>query len=145
VYLLDTNVISALAPGRGPSAHMAAFLERETDRLFISAITVAEVETGIAKLARQGAAARSNALGAWLEAVLMLYGARVLPFGTHAARLAGGLLYRAAAAGHAPGFADAAVAGIASAHSLTVLTRNMRHFAPFSVAALDPWESVPPA
>jgi hypothetical protein len=144
VYLLDTNVISASAPGRTGSGALVDWLRRRSDDLFISVITVAEVEDGIARLHRQGGAARAERLTRWLEAVLHLYGPRVLELDVSAARIVGGLLDRARSRGQAPGFADTAVAAIAAAHKLTVLTRNMRHFAVFDVPAFDPFDRLPP-
>jgi predicted nucleic acid-binding protein len=47
----------------------------------------------------------------------------------------------ALAAGHAPGMADAVVAGIAAAHELFVVTRDTKHFLPFGVAVLSPDEA----
>ena len=49
-----------------------------TRRLFLSAVTVAEIEDGIAKLRREGATRKSEDLKDWFETVLHLYGDRVL-------------------------------------------------------------------
>jgi toxin FitB len=144
VYLLDTNVISATAPGRAGFGPLVDWLRRRSDDLFISVVTVAEVEDGIAKLHRQGAAARAERISRWLEALLHLYGPRVLELDVKAARIAGRLLDQARSRGQAPGFADTAVAAIARAHELTVLTRNMRHFAVWEVPAFDPFDRLPP-
>jgi hypothetical protein len=50
--------------------------------LFLSAVTVAEIEDSITKLRREGAARKSKDLEGWLETVLQLYGDRVLAFDT---------------------------------------------------------------
>jgi prevent-host-death family protein len=42
------------------------------------------------------------------------------------------------AAGHNPGMADAVIAGIAEAHDLTVITRNVKHFRPFDIRVASP-------
>lgn len=89
-YLLDTNVISALAPANRPRDQTVQdWLEANTDRLFLSVVTVAEIEAGIANAARRGARRKAEALTDWLEAVLQLYGHRVLPMDTPTARAAG--------------------------------------------------------
>jgi predicted nucleic acid-binding protein len=72
---------------------------------------------------------------------LTSYSDRVLAFDLTAARIAGTLLDLAVAAGRHPGFPDVAIAATAKAHDLVVLTRNMRHFAPLGVAALNPFEN----
>jgi predicted nucleic acid-binding protein len=143
MYLLDTNVISVSAPGQTGFGALADWLRRRSDDLFISVITVAEVEDGIAKLRRQGGAARAERLSRWLEALLHLYGPRVLELDVKAARIVGRLLDQARSRGRAPGFADTAVAAIAAAHELTVLTRNIRHFAMFELPTLDPFDRLP--
>ena len=144
MYLVDTNVLSAGAPGRYErSAVLIAWMDAHSDELFLSAVTVAEISDGVAKMERTGSASRAARLGDWLEFVLHLYGERVLPFDVAAARLAGELMDKARAAGHSPGFADVAIAATAGSHGLTVLTRNLRHFAPLGIPANDPFERLP--
>lgn len=144
MYLVDTNVLSTGSPGRreGTGA-LTDWLDARSDDLFMSAVTVAEVSDGIARLRRSGSLARADRLDDWLHIVLHLYGDRVIAFDTPAARLAGVLMDRARATGRAPGFADLAIAATAGVHGLTVLTRNMRHFAPLDIPAHDPFQSLP--
>lgn len=144
LYLVDTDVISQGAPSKGAaSAALITWMDQNSDSLFLSVITVAEIEDGIAKSRREGAVHKATELGKWLETLLHLYGNRVLPFDLPAARIAGKLSDRARSRGHTPGFADLAIAAIAVAHSLPVLTRNLRHFAPLGVPARNPFEALP--
>ena len=144
MYLVDTDVISAGAPSRGRfSAPLARWMDENSERLFLSSITVAEIEDGIAKAHRQGAPHKAQQLNGWLETLLHLYQERVLPFDVPAARIAGRLSDQARAKGMAPGFADLAIAGTAVANRLSVLTRNLRHFAPLEIAAHNPFDSLP--
>ena len=144
MYLVDTNVLSMGAPGRRErAAALTDWLDASSDQLFLSTVTVAEVGDGIAKLRRSGSLARADRLEDWLDLVLHLYGGRVLSFDVPAARLAGLLMDRARATGQAPGFADLAIAATAGVHDLAVLTRNIRHFAPLDIPAIDPFESLP--
>ena len=146
MYLVDTDVLSAAAPGQwGQSASLVAGMDAHSDDLFISAVTVAEICDAIAKLQRTGSAARAKRLEDWLELVLHLYAERALPFDIAAARVAGALTDRAHAAGHTPGFADVAVAATAANSNLVVPTRNLRHFGPLQVRAHDPFEGLPPS
>lgn len=107
--------------------------------LFLSVVTIAEIEDGIAKLRREKAARKSKDLAHWLEALLHLYGDRILAFDTSIARVAGELSDRARGQGHAPGFADIIIAATARQHALTILSRNLRHFEPLGVPVLDPF------
>lgn len=145
MYLVDTNVISAGAPSRdGRWAELASWMDQNSEYLFLSAISVAEIEAGIAKAHRERWR-YAAALTAWLDTLLHLYAARVLPFNVVAARLAGTLADRARATGHDPGFPDLAIAATAGVHGLTVLTRNVRHFGPLGVPVHDPFASLPSA
>jgi toxin FitB len=143
-YLVDTDVISAGAPGRGSAAlDLADWMDLNSDRLFLSTVTIAEIEDGIAKAHRQEARRKAAQLAGWLETLLHLYEDRVLPFDVAAARIAGRLSDQARARGVAPGFPDLAIAATAVAHRLSVLTRNIRHFAPLEVSVHNPFESLP--
>ncbi|MEO9188415.1 MAG: type II toxin-antitoxin system VapC family toxin [Acetobacteraceae bacterium] len=144
-YLVDTNVVSAFAPGKPPvRPETVAWFEMQTDRLFLSAICVIEIEAGIAKLRRAGATRRAADLATWFDRLLGLYGGKVLAVDVAVARLAGTAAERAKASGHAPGLADIVIAATAGIHRLVVLTRNRRHFDPLGVAVLDPFEDTLP-
>ena len=144
MYLVDTNVLSAGAPGRRErSAALVEWMDARSRELFLSAVTVAEISDGIAKSRRTGSASRAAGLGDWLELMLHLYGERILPFDVPSARLAGELMDGARAAGRAPGFADVAIAATAASRGLTILTRNLRHFAPLGARAIDPFDTLP--
>ena len=143
-YLLDTSVLSALAPDRRPPPEaLASWLASREDVLFLPAVAVAEVEAGICKLRRAGSTARVDRLSVWLDALLEGYGERMLPLDAASARVAGRLRDAALAAGRHPGFADVAIAAIAVHHGLLVLTRNVRHFATLDVPHADPFEDLP--
>ena len=143
MYLVDTDVVSSGAPARRHRSTSSAWLEEHSDELFLSTVTVAEITSGIVKMARIGRADRARDLGTWLELVLHLYGGRVLAFDVAAARAAGELLDKARSSGHSPGFADIAIAATAASRGLTVLTRNLRHFRPLGIAVMNPFESRP--
>jgi predicted nucleic acid-binding protein len=145
LYLIDTNVISAGAPSRVPaSPELVDWMDRNSAALFLSAVTVAEVVDGIAKAHREGATRKAANLSAWLDALLHLYGDRILAFDVAVARIAGTLSDVARGQGQAPGFADIVVAATARHHGLTILTRNVRHFLPLGVLVLDPFVTLPP-
>jgi predicted nucleic acid-binding protein len=145
-YLLDTNAISTLAPPpagkrvRAQVARFATWIREHDDQLFLSAITLAEIQAGISQLERKGSARRAAALAHWLDAILELYHSRTLSLTSYAALEAGRLLDRAIGAGAAPGFEDAAIAATAAIHNLTIVTANTRHFKHFGVPLIAPYE-----
>ena len=144
MYLLDTNVISAGAPTKSAlPPGFADWLQRHSAALYLSVVTVAEIEGGIAKAQREGARRKAERLAEWLDVVLHLYSPRILILNIAAARHLGRLADHARALGQAPGFADLAIAATAQHHGHTILTRNLRHFLPLGVAAHDPFVSLP--
>jgi predicted nucleic acid-binding protein len=143
-YLVDTNVISTTAPAvAGKRAALVKWMDSRSADLLLSAVTVAEIADGIAKARREGTRRKAVDLSTWLQAVLHLYRDRVLPFDAATAEIAGALSDLARGRGHAPGFADIAIAATAVRHSLTILSRNERHFAAMDVAVLDPFQDLP--
>lgn len=146
MYLLDTNILSALALGKNASAQdnrVRRWLIDVTDDLYISTISVAEIEAGIAKLSRQGATRKAGELTDWLNGILTSYRDRIVPLDLPAARMTGLLLDRAIGAGGDPDFEDAAIAACAVVSDMTVVTRNARHFQLFDVPFIDPYQSLP--
>ena len=175
MYLVDTNVLLAGAPGQPERpASFTDWMDAHSDELFASAVSVAEISEGIVRLERTGSRSRDAGLRDWLDLVLHLYGERVLPFDASAACLAGRLMDEAREASPTygvaelavpavsgsrrvtimvpnahhhpqPGIADIAVAAIAESHDLTILTRNPSRFMALGIPAMDPFEALPGA
>lgn len=144
MYLVDTNVVCAGAPRRTQESALNAWIDAHSAELYLSVVTVAEVEDGIAKAHRGAARRKAAELRAWLEAVLHLYGSRILPLDIAIARATGTLSDLARSKGMSPGFADLIIAATAKTHELTVLTRNTRHFTPLEIPTADPFTRLPP-
>ena len=144
MYLVDTNVISVGAPSKAVSAaELLRWMDEHSTTLYLSAVTVAEIEDGIAKARRESARRKAADLAAWLETLLHLYGDRVLAFDVAAARVAGALSDLARSKGSAPGFADIVIGATAHVHGLTILTRNIRHFEPLGLSTINPFQALP--
>lgn len=145
-YLLDTSVLSLLAPGKSAlKPQLAGWLRRQADTLYFSAVTIAEIEQGICKLRRTGGTERADRLTAWLNSLLMTSPERILPLDGRVGREAGVLSDHALAIGRHPGFADIAIAATATAYGLVLLTQNGRHFAPLGITIIDPTVDLPTA
>jgi hypothetical protein len=144
MYLVDTNVISAGAPSKAVSAaELVRWMDDHSTRLYLSVVTVAEVEDGIAKARRERARNKAANLTAWLDTLLHLYGDRVLAFDVTAARVAGELSDLARSKGFAPGFADIVIGATARTRQLIILTQNIRHFAPLGIPTVNPFRELP--
>ena len=142
-FLLDTNVISMLSPSAPDiPAPFLGWLERMDGegRIFLSAVTIHEIEKGITLLDHRGATAKATGLRVWLSGLIAGYSNKIFSLDTDAAAVSGRLEADAIAGGQAPGMADATIAGIAQAHDLVVVTRNIRHFLPFGVGVSSPDE-----
>ena len=135
MFLVDTDVLSALSKRRR-HANVGAWISgQRTGDLFVSVISIGEIERGIA-LQRGKDQSFASMLASWLDQILQVYGDRVLPFDLASARRWGRL---SAALGH-PG-ADLQIAATALEHGLTVVTRNVSHFEPTGVSFIDPFTS----
>ena len=139
MYVLDTNVVSELRKIQAgkADANVAAWAERvDAADLFVSAITVMELELGILSIERKDSS-QGALLRAWLEQhVLPEFSGRVLPVDTVVARRCARL--------HVPDRCserDALIAATAIVHGMTVVTRNVADFVPTGVTILNPWES----
>lgn len=133
-YVLDTNVVSALrVRGRNPEVEAWASTIPVAE-LFVTAMTIAEIERGVLAKERSDAE-QGNVLRRWFdENVLPAFEGRVLPFDLAAARVLAA--YRVPEC--AP-YDDALIAAVAQSGGMTIATRNMKHFEPLGVACVDPW------
>ena len=138
MYLLDTNVVSELrkATTRKAEPKVIAWANRvSTATLFLSAVTVLELEIGILLVERRDSA-QGSALRSWLDTrVLPAFTDRILPVDTAVARRCAGL--------HVPdrrSDRDALIAATALVHRLTIVTRNVEDFAPTGAKLLNPWD-----
>lgn len=139
MYLLDTNVLSELRRRDRTDANVAAWIDAaDPDSLFLSAITVLEVELGALSVARRDAA-HGALLRQWIDTrVLPAFAGRILPVDVNVAQACARL--------HVPdprAERDALIAATALVHRLTVVTRNVADFAPSGVAVVNPWLATP--
>ena len=133
MYLLDTNVVSELRRPRPRKAVQGWFRTVPTDRLFLSAVTIGEIQAGI-ELAREQDTAKAEELESWLDRVVALHA--VLPMNAVVFREWARLKHRKSDTV----IEDAMIAATARVHRLTVVTRNVGHFQTLEVELLDPFE-----
>lgn len=135
MYILDTNVISELRKASKTHPNVKKWAESlPSAGLYISVISVLELEIGILLVARrdkqQGAILR-----AWMDGhVLPTFSGRILAIDTAVARRSAAL--------HVPNprsDRDALIAGTALVHDMTVATRNVADFERVGVGVVNPW------
>jgi len=132
IYLLDTNVLSALRrPDRAP--HVVRWLaDKPDDSLFLSIITLGEIERGIAQQSQRDPAFARD-LRHWLDRTTQLFADRILPFDIPAARLWGHLSARIGNTG-----ADLQIAATALSRDAVVVTGD-RAFSATGARTLSPF------
>lgn len=133
MFILDTNVISAVRrPDR--ALRVAAWLKsKPEEQLFLSVITLGEIERGIQRERRRDAAFAQD-LQTWLDRTVTLFSDRILPFGAADAVIWGRL---SAEIGHSG--ADLMIAASGLARDATIVTGNMDDFRPTGVALENPF------
>ena len=137
MFLLDTNVVSELrkaGSGRADGNVVGWSSGQRARDLFLSAVTVLELETGVLLVERRDEA-QGRVLRRWMrEQVLPGFSGRVLSADTAVALRCASL--------HVPGRRserDALIAATALEHGMTLVTRNLPDFQGFAVPLLDPW------
>lgn len=134
MYLLDTNVISEVRKARPHGAVLAWLASVPDAQVFISAVTVGEIQAGI-EITREQDAPKAAALELWLERACDTWQVHVADAAVF--REWARLKHRKAA----HHLEDTLIAATASAHKLTVVTRNTKDFKAFGVALFNPFES----
>ncbi len=141
MYVLDTNVLSELRKVRlgKTDGNVTAWTESvDAADLFVSAITIMELELGVLSIERKDAT-QGAMLRAWLEQhVLPEFSRRMLPIDTAVAQRCARL--------HVPdqrGERDALIAATALVHGMALVTRNVADFKPTGVTIVNPREPLP--
>ncbi len=133
MFLLDTNVVSE---SRKPKPHggvMAWLGAQDTNALFISAMTIGELQRGVEVTRRQDVD-RAAQIESWLEQIIA--SGQLLPLDAAVCREWARLMH-----GKSDTLADDAfIAATAIVHRLTVVTRNVRDFKALGVATLNPFQ-----
>jgi toxin FitB len=134
-YLLDTNIVSEPKRKR-PDQRAAAWLwSMDQGTLYVSVLTLGEIESGIAKLARKDPPAAST-LTEWAEGIRRDFANRIFGVDLEIAETWG----RISAKRSLP-VIDSLLAATALVHGMTLVTRNVRNIGGTGVAILNPWES----
>ena len=137
MFILDTNVVSELMR-EAPAPQVRAWLDAQlTSSLYITAITEAEIRTGIAILPD---GQRRRGLNAAAErAFAVLFAERILPFDSDAAQAYAAIAVARRVAGRPISQADCQIAAIAHSQGASVVTRNVDDFEGSGAEVVNPW------
>jgi len=132
MYLLDTNVVSELRKPKPRGGVVAWFESMDDTKLFLSAVTLGEIQAGV-EITREQDAAKAAEIEGWLELVAASY--NVLPMDAAVFRRWARLMHGKSNTL----YEDAMIAATAHVHGLTVVTRNVADFKSFGVTLLNPF------
>lgn len=138
MFLLDTNVISELRRRDRADGQVLNWTDSVAQSdLFISVITVLEIETGILSLERRDMR-QGRLLRDWLDGyILPSFAGRILPIDLPVARRCAALHVRDRKAER-----DAYIAATAMVHGMTVITCNVANFEQMGIALFNPWQPI---
>lgn len=137
MFLIDTDVISELRKRERANRAVVRFFARftpESDRCFLSVITVGELRRGVERLRHRGDAEQALRLESWLLVLGEGFAERILPIDREVAELWGRLRVPDPA-----NSTDKLIAATALINGLTVVTRNVRHYRATGVPLLNPF------
>lgn len=136
--LLDTNILSELMRP-SPSPIVVKWLDMQpAEQLFISAVTQAEIELGLALLPE---GRRKNELLKAAKEIFLLFDGRNLPFDAAAAQEYALIVAARMKAGRPVSVEDAQIAAIARANNLRLVTRNSKDFERIDgLIVINPWD-----
>jgi predicted nucleic acid-binding protein len=136
-YLLDTCVISELVKP-APNRKVVDWINEVSSKaLFLSVITIGEIEKGLTKLPDSK---KKERLTVWLNTLLNEYQERILPVDLMVAENWGVLQENAKMAGTPMSSIDSLLAATTYTHNLTLVTRNESDFVPGITPIINPWK-----
>jgi predicted nucleic acid-binding protein len=137
-YLLDTCIISEFTRPK-PNQKVLAWLNSvDADRLFLSAVTIGEIQRGIADLPPSN---RRTLLEAWLqEDISDQYAGRILPLDHDTFITWGRMIAHLKSRGRPMSVMDSLIAATVSHHKMVLVTRNVSDFESADVSLFNPWE-----
>ena len=137
-YLLDTCVISELV-SKQPNLSVTTWIDSvDEERIFLSAITIGEIQRGVEKLPESK---RKDELARWLaDDLLVRFHGRILALDTDVFLTWGSMVAKLEQQGRTLPALDSLIAALALNHGLQLVTRNEKDFAQTGTSLLNPWK-----
>jgi toxin FitB len=132
MFLLDTNVVSELRKPKPHGAVLEWLRSVEDSKLYISAVTLGEIQAGI-ELTREQNPSKASEIEAWVDLVAGAY--NVLPMNARAFRTWAKMMHRKSNTL----YEDAMIAATAQVYDLKVVTRNVADFKALGIEVFNPF------
>ena len=133
MFLLDTNIVSELRKPKPHGGVVAWVSANDTTSLYLSAMTIAELQRGV-EMTREQNAGKANEIETWLEQ--LMFTGQILAMDAAVCREWARLMHRRSDTL----VEDAFIAATARVHRLVVVTRNVRDFKTLGVKTLNPFD-----
>lgn len=138
-FLLDTCILSEMIKFRPESKVSDWFISQQPDSLYVSALTLGELQKGIVKLETS---TRKTYLEEYLKTeIIDGFKGRILNVDSAVALGWGGLVAKAEKSGKPMPYIDSLIAATALQHQLTLVTRNTKDMETSGVKLLNPWDA----
>lgn len=135
-FLLDTCVLSELVKSKPDPKVLAWINTRKESELHVAAMTMAELQRGVARLPLSR---RKTELTDWLEKLRIGFDGRIFSFSAETAVCWGDMCARAESDGRTMAAFDSIIAATAMEHGLVLVTRNEQDFSKAPVVLFNPW------
>lgn len=138
MYLLDTCVLSETRKKKPDPKVMDWLSRQDPNLLFLSAVSIGEIRSGIASL---GLTKKARELSAWLTDLEKAFASRILSVNLTVAECWGETMAAAAKAGFPRPPVDALIAACAKVDNMTLVTRNVDDMSHMGVKIFNPFTS----
>jgi predicted nucleic acid-binding protein len=137
-YVLDTNVVREFYVA-APNEKVIGWLKRqEPENLFITTLNVAEIRYGVERLPE---GKKRTGLESWLDDLLLPnFNGRILAFELQSAKVWGAIMAKDKKDGRPRPYMDSLLAAVALAHSMHLVTRNIKDFSGLGVELVNPFD-----
>jgi len=135
LYLLDSNVVSELRKKRNMNSGVLKFFESvDSSEIYLPVQTIGELRRGVENLKHRGDGVQAKKIEAWVNLIQSEYSDRLIEFDADCAQVWGCLM-----SPNNQNAVDKQIAAIGLIYGMTVVTRNVKHFAGTGVPLNNPF------
>ena len=135
LYLLDSNVVSELRKKKSMNTGVLNFFQSiDSAEVYLPVQTIGELRRGVENLRNRGDVSQAKKIEGWLNLILSEYSDRIIEFDADCAQVWGRLM-----SPHNQNAVDKQIAAIGLIHGMSIVTRNVKHFAGTGTTLINPF------